>query len=106
MKTVIQKETNYSEPNRKRSRRRKKINSTFANKGMRVSPMFITQIEDKNGKNTHIIPGHYLLFVGFMFLGIAIGKLLGSVSIGTLVGMGLGFVAWGITSSIAKKNDK
>ena len=64
------------------------------------------EIEDKNGKNTHIIPGHYLLFVGFMFLGIAIGKLLGSVSIGTLVGMGLGFVAWGITSSIAKKNDK
>ena len=32
-------------------------------------------------------------FVGFMFLGIGIGKLVGNVQAGTLIGMGLGFIA-------------
>ena len=32
-------------------------------------------------------------FVGFMFLGIGIGLLLGNVQAGTMIGMGLGFIA-------------
>jgi len=37
-------------------------------------------------------PGN-LMFIGFMFIGIAAGLLLNEVAAGTLIGMGVGFIA-------------
>ncbi len=34
-----------------------------------------------------------LIFIGFMFIGIAVGLLLNVVAAGTLIGMGTGFIA-------------
>ena len=43
------------------------------------------------------------IFVGCMFVGIGIGTLLGETSSGTMVGMGVGFIADSIYSK--KKNN-
>jgi len=37
-------------------------------------------------------PGN-LIFIGFMFIGIAVGLLFNAVGAGTLIGMGAGFIA-------------
>ena len=41
------------------------------------------------------------IFVGFMFVGIGIGMLFGETGSGTMLGMGLGFIA---NSIFSKKN--
>jgi len=51
-----------------------------------------------------------LLFIGFMFIGIAAGLYFNVVAAGTLVGMGAGFVAKAIFTSVERnrrvKNEK
>ncbi len=37
-----------------------------------------------------------LVFVGFLFFGMGIGMLFGEVGAGTLIGMGVGFIAMAI----------
>jgi uncharacterized membrane protein len=40
-----------------------------------------------------------LLFVGFMFVGMAAGMFFDNAGAGTMAGMGLGFIAWAIYGS-------
>ena len=47
-------------------------------------------MENKNSE-TNKIGG--MIFVGFMFVGIAAGMYFGRVAIGTLAGLGVGFIA-------------
>jgi putative effector of murein hydrolase LrgA (UPF0299 family) len=49
--------------------------------------------ENDNKKNAGII------FVGFMFIGIGIGKYIDNTAVGTLVGLGVGFLAMAIYRS-------
>jgi len=49
------------------------------------------------------IPGY--IFVGILFVGIAIGLLLGSVGIGALLGLGGGFLSRAIYVHVTKKNE-
>ena len=44
-------------------------------------------------KKTYKNPNAGLVFVGFMFLGIGVGKLLDITAAGTLIGMAVGFLA-------------
>lgn len=44
-----------------------------------------------------------LLFVGFMFVGIAAGFYWNNIAIGTLAGMGVGFLAMAIYMAYASK---
>ena len=44
-----------------------------------------------------------LIFVGCMFLGMGIGKLYGDVSVGTLIGMGIGFIGMAVCRKCCKK---
>jgi len=50
-------------------------------------------------------PGN-LMFIGFMFIGIAVGLLLNEVAAGSLIGMGVGFIARAIIMSNKKVNKK
>ncbi len=43
-----------------------------------------------------------LLFVGFLFLGMGLGLYYGRVDVGTLIGMGLGFIAMAATRAREK----
>jgi hypothetical protein len=52
----------------------------------------------ENQKNeTNKIAG--IIFVGIMFIGIGVGKYIGDTSVGTLVGLGVGFLASAIYRS-------
>lgn len=51
--------------------------------------------QEKNDKNK--IAG--IIFIGFMFIGIGVGKYLGNTSVGTLLGLGVGFLASAIYRS-------
>ncbi|MBC8213338.1 MAG: hypothetical protein ISR90_05655 [Candidatus Marinimicrobia bacterium] len=55
-------------------------------------------MSDKNKYNK--IGGNF--FAGFMFLGIAIGFLLGHTVVGSLAGLGIGFIIMGL---LQLKND-
>lgn len=46
------------------------------------------------------IAGHF--FVGSIFLGLAVGALAGSLWIGGLFGLGVGFISKGIIDSLSK----
>jgi len=55
-------------------------------------------LENKsNNSNNKKIAG--LIFIGFMFVGIGIGIYVGNTTVGTLVGMGVGFLASAIYRS-------
>jgi hypothetical protein len=53
-------------------------------------------MEDQN-KETNKIAG--IIFVGIMFIGIGVGKYIGDTSVGTLIGLGVGFLASAIYRS-------
>jgi len=57
--------------------------------------------EEKRTKFQNNI-GNYL-FLAFMFGGMALGKLVDAMSMGTLCGMALGFAAYGITLFILNR---
>lgn len=54
-----------------------------------------------NNKEKDKIGG--LLFVGCMFIGMGIGKYMGALSTGTLIGLGAGFLAMAVYR-VAKKD--
>ena len=58
---------------------------------------------DKKKNNSSTIGG--VVFVGFMFIGLALGMLYNNTAVGILLGLGVGFVAMGIVWAIASKND-
>ena len=49
--------------------------------------------------NEQIRSAGNLVFIGFMFIGIAVGLFFKVVAVGTLVGMGTGFIARAILQS-------
>ena len=49
---------------------------------------------DKKSKTMYKTGG--LLFVGSMFIGMGLGKYFGMLTVGTMIGMGIGFIAMGI----------
>lgn len=51
--------------------------------------------QEKNQRNK--IAG--IIFIGFMFIGIGVGKYIGNTSVGALVGLGVGFLASAIYRS-------
>ncbi|MDA3836472.1 MAG: hypothetical protein PF542_02515 [Nanoarchaeota archaeon] len=57
-------------------------------------------VKKKVTKKRDDIPGQ--IFVGCLFLGLAIGTLAGSIWIGALFGLGVGFISKGIFESIKK----
>lgn len=58
---------------------------------------------DKKKNNSSTIGG--VVFVGFMFIGLAMGMLYNNTAVGILLGLGVGFVAMGIVWAIASKSD-
>jgi len=44
-----------------------------------------------------------LVFVGFLFIGMGIGMLFDKVGVGTLIGMGLGFISMAILRARGSK---
>lgn len=58
---------------------------------------------EKKKNNSSTIGG--VVFVGFMFIGLAIGMLYNNTAVGILLGLGVGFVAMGIVWAIASKSD-
>lgn len=58
-------------------------------------------IMDNKSKNTSTVAG--VLFVGFIMIGLALGLLFHQVAVGILLGIGVGFVAMGITWAVLKQ---
>lgn len=58
-------------------------------------------MENQDEKNEHI---EWYIFVGCMFIGMGIGMAIGQGGIGTMVGMGVGFLASAIYKG--EKNKK
>jgi predicted MFS family arabinose efflux permease len=55
----------------------------------------------KNSKKEKDIAGQ--IFVGFLFVGIGFGALFGNIFVGSLFGLGAGFIAKGIFEYITRK---
>ncbi|MEO0255500.1 MAG: hypothetical protein ABIN20_08800 [candidate division WOR-3 bacterium] len=43
-----------------------------------------------------------MIFLGFLFIGLGIGFLFGKVAVGSSIGMGFGFILWGILYFLKK----
>jgi len=54
-------------------------------------------MENQEKNNNNKIAG--IIFIGIMFIGIGIGKVMGNTSVGTLIGLGVGFLASAIYRS-------
>jgi len=57
-------------------------------------------MENQNKKNENI---SWYIFIGFMFIGIGIGSAFDQEGVGTMVGMGVGFIASAIYKSEKNK---
>lgn len=57
-------------------------------------------MENQNKKNENI---SWYIFIGFMFIGIGIGAAFDQEGVGTMVGMGVGFIASAIYKSEKNK---
>ncbi len=54
-------------------------------------------MENQEKKDTNKIAG--IIFIGIMFIGIGVGKYIDNTTVGTLIGMGVGFLASAIYRS-------
>ncbi len=48
----------------------------------------------------------WAIFIGSMFIGMGIGSIYDQAGVGTLIGMGVGYIAEGIIEARAKSNSK
>ncbi len=60
-------------------------------------------MEDQAKNESKINSVGSYLFVGCMFIGMAIGEMMDKAGEGTMLGMGFGFIAYAIAVAIKKK---
>jgi hypothetical protein len=57
--------------------------------------------EEKKGKSKADVVGG-LIFVGSLMIGIGLGIFYGNTAVGTMIGLGVGFILFGLVKAFAK----